>query len=271
MDYNKISIEILKFGEDEVRFVIKGINPTIANTIRRAILTEVPILAIDYAVIIENTSVLYDEILVHRLSLIPLKTDLEDYVLPEKCECGGVGCNHCQVRLYLEVEAKEGPVVVQSSHLIPEDGKSFPVKDNIPIVKLEKGQKIVLEAYARLGLGKEKAKWQPVAACAYKYFPIIKVDEEKCSLCGECVENCPKRVLEIKDNKVRVKNPIECSLCKECEKICPENAIKVEYNDKVFIFRFDNLGALPSDIIVLKALEAIESKAAELKSILSKS
>ncbi|RLE82756.1 MAG: DNA-directed RNA polymerase subunit D [Thermoprotei archaeon] len=263
-----MSIEIIEFNE-KVKFIVKGINPTIANTIRRAILTEVPTMAIDYAVIIENTSVLYDEILLHRLSFIPLKTDLESYKLPEKCECGGSGCSNCQVRLYLEVEAEEGSLLVTSSHLVPEDGRTFPAKENIPIVKLEKGQKVILEAYARLGLGKEKAKWQPVAACAYKYFPIIEVNEQNCSLCEDCIERCPRKTLALVDNKIVLKNPLECSLCKECEKACPEGAIKVKYDDSCFIFKFENLGALPSDVIVEKALEAIVEKALELKRLLS--
>ena len=62
-------------------------------------LTEIPVMAIDEVIILKNDSPLYDEIIAHRLGLIPLKTDLESYKLPEECECEGYGCSLCQVSL----------------------------------------------------------------------------------------------------------------------------------------------------------------------------
>jgi DNA-directed RNA polymerase subunit D len=124
-------------------------------------------MAIDDIVILENSSVLYDEILAHRLGMIPLRTDLERYVLPEKCDCGSpLGCQKCRVLLVLDAVAHDKPRTVLSGDLVSEDRDIKPVSANIPIVKLAAGQSVKLEAYARLGKGKEHAKWQPATVAA---------------------------------------------------------------------------------------------------------
>jgi DNA-directed RNA polymerase subunit D len=121
-------------------------------------------MAIDDVVILENSSVMFDELVSHRLGLIPLKTDLGRYNLPEDCDCkNALGCSKCRVLLVLDAEATDRTRTVNSGDLISEDPESKPVSDSIPIVKLAPGQKIKLEAYARLGKGSEHAKWQPTA------------------------------------------------------------------------------------------------------------
>jgi DNA-directed RNA polymerase subunit D len=108
---------------------------------------------------------MFDELVAHRLGLIPLKTDLDRFNLPEDCDCkNALGCSKCRVLLVLDAEASDRVRTVSSSDLISEDPESKPVSDNIPIVKLAPGQKIKLEAYARLGKGSEHAKWQPTSA-----------------------------------------------------------------------------------------------------------
>ena len=144
---------------------LEGIDRSYANAVRRFCISEVPSMAIDDVVILENSSVLYDEILAHRLGMIPLKTDLERYVLPEKCDCGTpLGCQKCRVLLVLDATAKDRPRTVVSGDIVSEDREISPVSPNIPIVKLAVGQSVKLEAYARLGRGKEHAKWQPATA-----------------------------------------------------------------------------------------------------------
>ncbi|MHA1861394.1 MAG: DNA-directed RNA polymerase subunit D, partial [Candidatus Ranarchaeia archaeon] len=72
-----VELRILDKDEEQIRFILKDVDVAFANALRRTILTEVPALAIDEVVIVENSSALYDEILAHRLGLIPLKTDLD--------------------------------------------------------------------------------------------------------------------------------------------------------------------------------------------------
>ncbi|MDH5449897.1 MAG: 4Fe-4S binding protein [Candidatus Bathyarchaeota archaeon] len=55
----------------------------------------------------------------------------------------------------------------------------------------------------------------------------VKVDEEKCDGCGSCVDVCPVEVLEIVEEKSKVKNPDECLACRACEVQCPNTSIEI--------------------------------------------
>tara|TARA_B100002003_G_scaffold153825_1_gene142643 strand:+ start:35 stop:676 length:642 start_codon:yes stop_codon:yes gene_type:complete len=156
-----VKLKILEKSTDSVKIQLQGVSLAYANAIRRIALSEVPVMAIDEIVILENSSIIYDELLAHRLGLIPLKTDLSRYVLPKDCDCGNpLGCLKCRVLLVLDSGAKESVKEILSEELISADEAIIPVRPDIPIVKVAPGQKVKLEAYARLGTGKEHAKWQ---------------------------------------------------------------------------------------------------------------
>ncbi|NIQ05318.1 MAG: DNA-directed RNA polymerase subunit D, partial [Candidatus Korarchaeota archaeon] len=220
---------------------------------------EVPCMAIDEVVVIDNSSVLQDEIIAHRLGLIPLKTDLDSYNLPEECSCQSqFGCNLCRVSLTLDAEAKEGTRTVYSKELISENPDIIPVSNRIPITKLAKGQKLKLEAYARLGRGKT-AKWQPVHVCTYKYFPKIEISDKECDACGKCVEICPRNVLSKGGNKIQIRDLMACTLCKDCVDACPKDppAIDVKWEEGKFIFKIESSGALPPERAIKEAINLL--------------
>ncbi|RLF15448.1 MAG: DNA-directed RNA polymerase subunit D [Thermoprotei archaeon] len=249
-----MEVKLLEYDDNHVRFVLKGSNPAFANALRRIMIAEVPTLAIDEVVFLENTSILFDEIIAHRLALIPLKVD------PEFIDAARHEPSKYEVRFYLDVEAKDSPLVVYSGDLKTDDPHVRPVSDLIPIVKLIPGQKLVLEAYARIGIGRDHAKWSPVSACAYKYMPIINIDHSRCSLCGNCVKYCPRQVLSMEKDRVVIKDPLACTLCKYCETVCPNDAIRVRGDDTTFIFNVESTGSLPPDFIVLEAAKILKEK-----------
>ena len=157
------TIKILESSDSLVKLLLKGIDRVYANALRRFAISEVPCMAIDEIVIHDNSSVLYDEILAHRLGLIPLTTDLEGYILPQDCDCKtSLGCTKCRVLLVLDAVATDEVKTIYSGDLVSEDTRVKPYVDNIPIIKLAPSQKIKLEAYAKLGKGRHHAKWQPV-------------------------------------------------------------------------------------------------------------
>jgi DNA-directed RNA polymerase subunit D len=159
-----VKVRVIEDTGNSATVHLEGIDRSYANAVRRFCISEVPSMAIDDVVILENSSVLYDETLAHRLGMIPIRTHLDRYVLPEKCDCGSpLGCNKCRVLLVLDATGKEKVSTIYSGDLVSEDRDVRPVSETIPLIKLARGQTVKLEAYARLGRGKEHAKWQPCA------------------------------------------------------------------------------------------------------------
>jgi len=263
-----VKIEVLEKDGTNLRIVIKDVDVSLMNALRRIGLAEVPSMAIDEVVMIENSSILQDEIIAHRLGLTPLKTDLDSYNLPGACKCQSeFGCSLCRVTLTLDAEAKEGTRVVYSGEIKSEDPDTIPVSDKVTHVKLAKGQKLKLEAYARLGKGKVHAKWQPVAVCAYKYHPKIEVISKNCEDCAKCVDICPKKVLTMKENKVDVRDLLACNLCMDCVDACPTEpkGIKVEWEKNAFIMNIESTGALPPERVLQEATKILDSQLKEFE------
>jgi DNA-directed RNA polymerase subunit D len=260
-----LEVKIIDKNEFSARFLIEGADPAFMNSLRRIMLSEVPAMAIDEVVVIENSSMLHDEILVHRMGFVPLKTDLDSYNLPEECSCKSeLGCNLCRASLTLNVEAHENIRTVYSSDLVSENPNVKPVSDKIPVAKLAQGQHLKLEAYARLGKGEKHAKWQPVSLCAYKHFPKVKINEKECDSCGKCVDICPKRVISISESgkKLELHNVIDCTVCHDCVDICPKSppAVTVSWDKDVFVLDIESTGALPVERILQEGIKILDRK-----------
>jgi len=262
-----LNIKILEHTDRYVRLIVEEAPLALVNAIRRISIAEVPSMAIDYVYFIENNSPLYDEIIAHRLGLIPLTSEkaLDKYAPPEVCRENEERPD-CYARLYLEVEAGDSTKVVYSGDMVSDDEDVKPVYDKIPIVVLGPGQKIAFEARARLGRGKEHAKWSPVSVATHKYVPKIIINISKCKLpeCRKCIEVCPKHVLVVKDSKVVVENELECTLCRQCVRVCPENAIKVSWKPNTYIMYVESTGVLKPERIVLEAAKILREKAEKL-------
>ena len=260
-----MEIRLVEKNDCFARLVIEGADSAFMNSLRRIIVAEVPAMAIDEVVVIENSSLLHDEILAHRLGFVPLKTDLDSYNLPENCPCKSeLGCNLCRTSLTLNVEATDAVRTVYSGDLVSENPNVTPVSSGIPIVKLAPDQHLKLEGYARLGKGEKHAKWQPVSKCVYKHFPKIKINDKECDSCGKCVDACPKRVLSLSEDgkKPDLRSVIDCTVCRDCVGACPKSppAIEVSLNKEVFVMDIESTGALPIDRIVTEAIKILDGK-----------
>ena len=60
---------------------------------------------------------------------------------------------------------------------------------------------------------------------------IIKIDDEKCNGCGQCVPNCHEGALQIIDGKVRLVSELMCDGLGACIGHCPEGAITIEQRE----------------------------------------
>jgi DNA-directed RNA polymerase subunit D len=154
------SLDVISKDSEKIAIKLKGVPLQYANALRRVCLNGVPVFAIDTVDIIENTSVLPDEGLAHRLGLIPLKTDLKRFNEPSRCDCQSEsGCSNCRVLLVLDSGKSEETRTILSNQLSSEDETVKAVSEKIPIIQLAPGQQIKIECYARLGRGTEHAKW----------------------------------------------------------------------------------------------------------------
>ncbi len=227
---------------------LKGITFAQANTLRRLMLNEVPVLAIETIEFKQNSGILYDEMLGLRLGLVPLTTDLKGYSLPGEDEVkSGEYTAKSSVKLTLQAK---GPGIVYAKDLKSKDPKVKPVFPDMPLVKLLEGQEVELVATAVLGLGKNHAKWSP-GLVYYRQKPSMKVGKDADA------KAIMKTLKETSLNAVSEKGG---KLVVDDKKLALEEApdtyqdvsksLALEYSDDTFIFTIESWGQLsPKDII----------------------
>ena len=145
-----MSLEITNENDEKVSVKIKGVPLQYANALRRICLNGVPIYAVESIDVLENSSVLADEGVAHRVGLIPLKTDLS---------ASKDGNENDKIMLTLDSGVSDETRTILSGELKSQDESVIPTSNDIPIVTLAPGQSIKFEAYARLGKGTEHARW----------------------------------------------------------------------------------------------------------------
>ncbi len=152
-----MKLSVMEKSDKKLVFKIEGVSQAFVNALRRLMLNGIPTMTIEDVYFETNTSGFFDEVLAHRIGLIPLTYDKNIYNIQEKCKCGGKGCIQCEVVLAIE---KEGPCVVKASDLKTTEESVKTTEPEIPLVELLEGQRLKLEATAKLGLGKDHSKWQ---------------------------------------------------------------------------------------------------------------
>ncbi|MFH1849872.1 MAG: DNA-directed RNA polymerase subunit D [archaeon] len=248
--------------KNRISFIMRGAPISYANGLRRIMLEDVPTMAIHEVEFKKNSSLLYDEIIAHRLGLVILKTDLKSYNLPDDCPCKGAGCARCQLKLTLK---SKGAGLVYASDMKSKDPKVKPVYPKTPIAKLVEGQELELVATACLGSGKVHSKWSPCHAY-YKYRPVIDI-QKKCDACSKCIEACPLEILEKKAGKVVVNKDkaLKCHLCNACVDACEKGAIITSESSSDLIFNIESWGQLTNKEIISQALGIFDKKVSEIE------
>ena len=147
---------IKKIDEDTIKVNTGPIDTSIANAIRRSMISYVKTMALDVAKISENNGLLPDEMIAHRIGLIPIKRK-SDLV------------SKATFRMDVSNNADHDSLLtVYSKDLIPDSDDAMIPDPNIIIAKLARSQRISLVAEATLGTGYIHAKWNPTAGLAYE-------------------------------------------------------------------------------------------------------
>ncbi len=238
-------IELLKKDKKSgrVTFILKNSTPAFVNALRRAMMESVPVMSIEDVEFVQNDGVLYDEMVAHRLGLVPLTTDLKGYDVRKP---GDELSAKNSVKLVLRAK---GPCTVYSEDLKSKDPKIKPVFSKIPITKLLKGQELELEATAVLGVGKEHVKFSPCLAW-YTYKAKVIVNNNHGDF-EKFREKYPPQVFS--NGKIDAKLIEQHNLFEACEGV-NEEIVKVERDPSTFIFNIEPWGQLsPSEILASAA------------------
>lgn len=230
--------------EREARFLVRGASPAFANGLRRAMLADVPTLAIDTIRVIENSSVMFNEQIALRLGLVPLTTP------PEEFDEDDV------VTLAIDVE---GPATAYSGDLVSSDAMVKPADENIPIIDLKENQRLEVEADAVLDTGKEHAKHQGGVAIGYRHLQRVRVDGDLESFDDE-EPHVLRGVIEENGNLV----PSE-EFDHDLTNRYPGKAISVEDVPNAFVFHVETDGSITVEELVNQGAGSIASRAAELR------
>ena len=254
----KMEIKLLKSDENKAVYHISDAEVSLVNSLRRAIMEEISTMAIDEITFTKNSSALYDEVLAHRIGLIPFITDLKSYELEDETKPKAKARSKYELKISLSTK---GPCTVYASDLKTKDPKIKAVYGETPIVILLKSQELELEATAKLGRGKDHAKFASGLAY-YKFYPTLKASKD--SNVKKCMEM--SKNLVAKGSGLEIKEITEWNEAQE--QICEQNNIEVEYNNKEFIFTIESWGQLEVKKLPSLALEIIEDKLKELEKLI---
>jgi DNA-directed RNA polymerase subunit D len=258
-----LKTKVVSLDEETIRFLMEGVDVSFANSLRRTMVAEVPMMVVEDIFYFDNSSLVPDEVLAHRVGLVPLKTNLESYVLPEECDCEAeLGCPKCRAVLTMDVEAGDDTVTVYSGDLIPEDPSIAPVSKRIPLAKLAPGQAIKFEAYAQLGQGKVHAKWSPVSMCVYQNVAVVDVKDEAAA--KKCLEACGDGIATLDGGMLKIIDIQGFERHAPCREHVTHEEIMQGLKQDEFLFTVESNGGLPPERIVKEAVKMLKGKLSAL-------
>mmetsp|Transcript_6375 Transcript_6375/g.9258 ORF Transcript_6375/g.9258 Transcript_6375/m.9258 type:complete len:364 (+) Transcript_6375:182-1273(+) len=337
---------------------MKGVDVSFANALRRIMIAEVPTVAIEHVYMWNNSSIVHDEVLAHRLGLVPIHVDprlFEDFAEEEEEPTDrntvvfklGVSCGRSKEEddsknvkddadaatasasnndngqpqlpgndFEIEQLASESAQHYRSTHpsaaaaasaietpgrpytkhvysrdleWVPQGDQSTrftdhrqikPVHPDILLAKLRPGQVIELEAHARRGVGKDHAKFSPVATAAYRLMPHVELIQNVYDDKAEELANLyepgvfgletvgPEDPVNTKIKAV-VKNSYACTMSRNYmrDPVLKE-AVKITRIPNHFIFSIESVGMMSPGVILAEALRVLQSKCQNLMRLL---
>ena len=237
-------VEVVTRDDRSARLLVRGVTPAVANGLRRAMLSEVPTFSIDAVRFVENSSVMFDEMVGLRLGLVPLTTPLSDYEVGETAT------------LALDVE---GPATAYSGDIETSDELVEPADENVPIIELKEGQRLELEADAVLDSGKEHAKHQGGVAVGYRHLQRVSVVGDAGEFDDE-EPNILRGVIETEDGELVHTDEFGADLTERY----PGKELAIEDVPGAFVFSIETDGSMSVEELTLRAVESLRDRADEL-------
>ncbi|SEP95963.1 DNA-directed RNA polymerase subunit D [Natrinema salaciae] len=238
-------VEFVEREDREARFLVRGVTPGFANGIRRAMVADVPTMAVDTVRFVENSSVMFDEQLALRLGLVPLTTPPVGEFAEDET-----------VTLSIDVE---GPATAYSGDLVSSDELVQPADENIPIIELKDDQRLEAEADAVLDRGKDHAKHQGGVAVGYRHLQRVEVVGDLPEF-----EDQERRIIRgvIEDDGELVSTS---EFDHDLSNRYPGKEVRVEDVPNAFVFHVETDGSFTVEELVTRAADTLAARATELE------
>ena len=239
-------VTFIERDDRRARFLVRGVTPAFANGIRRAMIADVPTFSIDTVRVVENSSVMFDEQIAHRLGLIPLTTPL-----------GGEFEDGETVTLAIDVE---GPETAYSGDLVSSDDMVQPAEDDVPIIDLKDDQRLEAEADAVIEYGKDHAKHQGGVAVGYRHLQRVEVVGERGEFADDDAEII-RGVIETEDGELVPTEAFDNDLTNRY----PDHEVEVHDVENAFVFDVETDGSFTVDTLVKAGVGTLSDRAQALK------
>jgi len=278
---------------NRIKILITDTDAAQANAIRRTILTDVPKMAISKVRFelgqtqdqkgeyFESVNALPDEVIAHRLAMIPIPTYLDEFVFPEddpaneglpEDQWGSPASQiiyHCSIR-GTSSENKEETKTVRAGDLNVLGETKLQISEShqdIPLTILLHGQYLEFYAYATLGRGRDHAKWAPASAISFYQREIAVLNNKKKSKILFDLDLGVSQADFGKDGRIEDIDMVE-KMRKAMAQVSQgtgrdadfDNAISMEKVDGEFVFSFDTDGSLSPEVVFNQACEVLSSR-----------
>ncbi|KAM3862545.1 DNA-directed RNA polymerases I and III subunit RPAC1 [Diretmus argenteus] len=291
--YKTFRIDLVDLDEDRLEFDMQGVDAAVANAFRRILLAEVPTMAVEKVFIYNNTSIIQDEVLAHRLGLIPIKADPRLFEYRNAGEESGEdeGSEIDTIKLQLKIKCVKNPRATKDSsdprelyqnHVVYSwdmkwvpignqadvfaDADIGPVNGDILIAKLRPGQELDIVMHCVKGIGKDHAKFSPVATASYRLLPQITLLERVEGEKAERLKRCFSRgVIDLEDIDGKKVAKVVNSRLDSCSREVLrhddlKNLVKLGRVRDHFIFTVESTGVLPPDVLFTEAIKVLMAK-----------
>ena len=234
-------MKIVEKKDNNLVFIEK-IEDSLANAIRRYV-NQVPTLAVDEVEISKNDSPLYDEIVAHRVGLIPLKSN---------------GDKTPNVTLSIAQEGMALAKGIKGADVVYGD---------IPITFLNKGEELELKGTTKLGIGADHSKFSP-GIMFYRNVADIILDK---SLKEDVEKVFPDVEIKEKGDKIIITDDGSKEIAGVCEGICKRNgkSIEIKFSDEL-VLTVESFGQMPSDEIFKDSIKVLKKDLQEIAKKLKK-
>lgn len=276
---SKLNIKIISLNKFDLEFDLIGYDPAIVNALRRILLSDIPSMAIEKIHMYQNTSIMQDEVLSHRLGLLPLTADPRLFDWPGHDWSPETGTESNTLEFSLNVRCTKGsePGELKNSHVTTShlnwepkgDQREWlgsdnpgPAQADILINKLRPGHEMEIRMFAVKGLGRDHAKFSPVATAFYRLMPSIRLTRPVTDAKALKLQSCfSPGVIEIKDGEAKVVDERNDTCSRNVYRY-PELAetVQLEKVKDHFIFTVESVGSLPPEELVCLAWDVIIEK-----------